>query len=246
MKRIQGEIMEEEKKDEILDSSPETDEVEDPSTSEEQEEQVEEKDPPFNEHPRWQEVQSDRERLRQENEYWKNHAQSLVDKFQTSPAAPTQQEMDIVQKYGANDPGTREFLRDIKAEMKREANQIADTRSHQLLRENEALKRSVATIQEKLFRQDNVDVPQGSKEETEIAQLIQMGVPLEKATWAVMGPKRVDSAQRTGQTKQTNKVKSKVNANLERNTISSNSGLPQNEKLSFREKMARTVQEAGL
>lgn len=240
--------MEEEKQDEIVESSPtETDEIVESSTTEEEEPQVQEQEPEKGPIPydRFEEKVRQQQDSDKRAEYWQQQAMDFANKAST-PTQPQTVEPDLISKYGANDPGTREFLRDIDKHVELKANKIADTRASQLLRENEALKRSVATIQEKMFRQDNVDVPQGSQEETEIAQLIQMGVPLDKATWAVMGEKRVAGARRTGQTKQTNKVKNKVNANLERNTIASNSGLPQNEKLSFKEKMSRMVTEAGL
>ena len=241
--------MVEDRTDETPDSSQVTDEQVDPSTTdtelteatEQQAVQTEKvKEPPFHEHPRWKEVQ-------QEKEYWRSTAQNLIDKFQ-QPNAPvaTQQEADIIQKYGAQDPATREFLRDLNSQMRREATKVGQEMAAPIIRENEVLKRTVASMQEKFFRQENKDVDANSQEEQEIAQLISMGVPLEKATWAVMGPKRVEGAK-TGR-QQTQKVKTiaKVNANLERTSIPQSSGLPQNRNENFREKADRIFREGGL
>ena len=164
---------------------------------------------------------------------------------QTPPQERTQQEIDLLQKYG-QDANTREFLRDIRADIRREANKIADERASVILRENEALKRTVAGVQEKLFRQENKDVGVNSKEEAEIAQMVSMGIPLDKATKAVMYDKRIEEAKRSAQVKQKTTTKAKINANLETQTIPKTSGLPQNTKLSFRDDLRRRMMQSGV
>ena len=247
--------MAEQDKDAIVDSSTTEDEIQDssPETSEEQSEATEEQAVQEEQQPgpipydRFQEVVQQKNQTAQEVEHWRTIAQQLSEKFQ-QPNAPiaTQQEQDIIAKYGAQDPATREFLRELKAEMVKEANKVADQRAAPLARENEALKRTVASMQEKMFREENTDVVRDSQEEREIAQMVSMGVPLEKATWAVMGPKRVEGAKVAQKATQKVKTKTKVQANLERGSIPQTSGLPQNRNESFREKADRLFRESGL
>ena len=195
---------------------------------------------------RFQEVNEQKNSAKQDAEHWRNVATQLSERAQQPNAPqPTAQEQDIIQKYGGQDPATREFLRDIDARIDQRANKIADTRGAPLARENEALRRTVASMQEKMFRVDNTDVVRDSSDEREIAQMVSMGVPLEKATWAVMGPKRVEGAKVTQKATQKVKTKTKVQANLERGSIPQASGLPQNRSENFREKADRIFREAG-
>ena len=239
-----------EDKDDVTQDSSLDEETADSSTAEETQETEqpqEVKEPPFHEHPRWKEVQDEKNRAREEADYWRSQATNLVDKFQQPGASqPSQQEVDIITKYGAQDANTREFLRDMTQEMRREANKIADERSSQLTRENEALRRTVAGIQEKIFRQENIDVEPNSPEEKEIATYVSMGMPLDKATKAVMFDKRVAEAQRGTKVQKTKQATTKAQANLEQSSIPRKSGIPEGENLSFKEKMRRGMDKVGL
>jgi len=244
-----------EEKDEKVESSPTPDEeVVESSTTEQEEAQVSEptelqgpeKEAPFHEHPRFQELREKASVAEQRAMDLETKYHEVVGRLQQPQTKPTTEETDIISKYGAQDPATREFLRDMKTEMRREANIIADERAAPIIRENEALRRTVATIQEKQFRVDNKDVVPGSKEELEIAQYVQMGMPLEKATKAVMFDKRVDEARKGGAIKQTTKVKTKVNANLETASVPESSGLPQNRTMNFKDDLRYKMDKAGL
>jgi hypothetical protein len=229
------------------DSSPETTEQSEATEEQAVQEEAQPATPGPIPYDRFQEVVQQRNQTAQDVEHWRNIATQLTEKYQQpNVSQPTQVEQDIIQKYGAQDPATREFLRDIDARIDQRANKVADQRAAPLARENEALKRTVATMQEKMFRVDNTDVERDSQEEREIAQMISMGVPLEKATWAVMGPKRVESAKINQQVKQTVKTKTKVQANLENRSIPQVSGLPQKRAENFREKADRIFREGGL
>lgn len=242
--------MVEEKQDEIVqEPSPEIEDVEvESSTTEEEEPQQElEQEPGPVPYDRFDQVNQQKNEAKQEAEYWRTQAMQVTEKLQQPGApAPTQQEIDIIQKYGSQDANTREFLRDIREDMTRQARKVGEEMAAPIQRENEALRRTVATMQEKLFRQENTDVAQGSKEEAEIAQYVRMGMPLEKATKAVMYDKRITQAEKVGQVRKTDKTKAKVNANLETRTIPQTSGIPQGEKLSFRQDLDRTFREAGI
>ena len=110
----------------------------------------------------------------------------------------------------------------------------------------DALSLQTAKIQEKLFRNDAKDVMAGSPEELEIANLVRSGLDLERATWAVMGPKREAAAKSVAQVKQQVKTQQKAQANLENASMPTNNGIPTKERLSFREQLASKMQEAGI
>jgi hypothetical protein len=87
---------------------------------------------------------------------------------------------------------------------------------------------------------------QPAQEEQEIANYVAMGMPLDKATWAVMGPKRSEDARRTAGKTQQQKTKAKVKANLEQSSVPKSSNIPDGKKLSFREEIELRAREAGL
>uniref|UniRef100_A0A6M3KH68 Uncharacterized protein n=1 Tax=viral metagenome TaxID=1070528 RepID=A0A6M3KH68_9ZZZZ len=248
--------MVETQKDEIVDSSPTTEEPQ-----EEVQEVTEEAEPTAEQGTQAEGQTQDTEfgpvpydRFKEINERMKaaedRSAQLEQRYFQAidnqQKGIETKADTDIIQKYGAQDANTREFLRELKDEMRKEANKVADERAAPIIRENEALRRTVASMQEKMFRQENTDVPADSKEEREIAQLISIGVPLEKATWAVMGPKRVEGAKKQGVVKTATKTQAKLNANLETRSVPQTSGLPQNRNLSFKDDLREQMRKAGL
>jgi len=239
--------MQDEQKDDVVEeSSPQDEQVEESSTSEETqpseatEEQAVEEQPRTVPYERFQEVIQEKNEARQQ-------MAELISKFQQPNApVPTQQEADIIQKYGAQDPATREFLRELKAEMRKEAQSVGRELAAPIVRENEALRRSVAQLQEKDFRLSNEDVKPGSPEENEIAQYVAMGMPYNKAAMAVMGPKRIEGAQFKGKVAKTTNNKTKVQATQERSSIPQTTGLPQNSSLSFKEKLDRAMRENGM
>ena len=244
----------EENKDEITsESSPEEQEVEE--TTDQTSEQTDDKQSDQEEQPQpTQKGDVPYERFTEVNERMKaaeDRASQVEQRYYTAVEKiqqgqqPTQAETDLIQKYGSQDPATREFLRELKGEMGKVANKVADERAEPLIRENEALRRTVAGMQEKMFRQENTDVERDSKDEREIAQMVQMGVPLDKATKAVMYDKRMEAAQAKQQVTTKGKTKVKAQANLERTSIPQSSGIPQNRQESFREKADRIFREAG-
>lgn len=222
----------------VADPSTETPEVSAEETAEQsvQEEQIQPGPVPYD---RFQEVIQEKNELKQQ-------VGQLIQKFQ-QPTAPahTQQEADFIRKYGANDAQTQLFLTELDKHIEHKATQVGHRMAEPIQRENEALKRVVASLQEKQFRVENKDVPPNSAEESQISQLIRAGLPLEKATWAVMGPKRVADAQRVHKVKQQATNKTKVQATQERSSIPEMAGLPK-EKLSFREQIDLGMKKAGL
>lgn len=126
--------------------------------------------------------------------------------------------------------------------IQREAQKLAQPLQSQV----QTLASQVTQMIEKDFRAKNKDVEPNSQEEKQIADLIRKGVDLEQATWAVMGPKRVQSAGSTKKQVQQRKTQQKQAANLETSSIPNGSPLPKTENLSFREDLDRRMREAGL
>ena len=101
-------------------------------------------------------------------------------------------------------------------------------------------------IMETEFRTKNTDVEPNSQEEQKIAGLINFGLSLDEATWAIMGPKRVEAAKSVKEKSVQNKNQIKQAANLETSGIPHGSPLPKTEKLGFREQLASLMSQNGL
>ena len=175
----------------------------------------------------------------EEKNYWREQAMLANQRQQQ----PVQAEAD---PYANMDAQTKVFYQ----EMDKRAEKIAERKFAEKEKEYKAtldhLAMQNAKVQEKLFRNEQKDVLPGSREESEIANLIRMGLDPEKAAWAVMGPKRVESAGSTKQVKQQVKTQEKAQANLETASIPANHGIPQKEVLSFRDRLAGKMKEAGI
>ena len=145
---------------------------------------------------------------------------------------------------GITDPQTKVFYQDLDKRIEKKAMKIAEAEKAGILRQNEILTRQMASLQHKMFKEDNTDVKEGSQEEARIAQLVRTGaIGLDEATWAVMGPKRAGTTQRVTQAKQQKKVEMKAKANLATQTsIPASNGLPKG-KEAFREKMNILMQD---
>ena len=177
-----------------------------------------------------------------EKNYWREQAMAANQRVQQ----PVQQTQEPSDPYVGMDAQTRVFWQEID---KRTDNKVKAAREEE--RRNyqasiDALSLQTAKIQEKLFRNDAKDVVAGSPEELEIANLVRAGLDLERATWAVMGPKREAAAKSVVQAKQQVKTQLKAQANLETASIPANNGIPTKERLSFRERLAARMQESGI
>jgi len=172
-----------------------------------------------------------------EKNYWRQQAERLST---PQPVAP-KEEADPYQQY--QDPQTKLFYQEIDKRMDKRARVIADEAKAPIIRQNEILTQQIASLQHDKFKDDNADVMEGSPEEARIAQLISSGIPINEATWAVMGPKRVAKAGTVKQQKQNKKVEMKAKANLPTaNSVASNNGLPaQGNGKSFNEKMKEAL-----
>ncbi len=176
--------------------------------------------------------------INDEKNYWRQHAERLA---QQKPVEP-QVEVDPYAQF--QDPQTKLFYQEMDKRMERLAKKVAEEEKAPIIRQNEILTAQLAQIQHKMYKEGNDDVPEGSPEEAKIAQYVSMGMPIEDATWAVMGKQRVAKVETLKQQKTQQKVEMKAKANLPTTTsVPQQSGLPER-KLSFRELMAKAIEDA--
>ena len=228
--------MEDERIDEIEESSPQPDAEVD--SSPQQEEELVGSEPTEEQGTTDARIPYDRfKEVNEEKNYWRQQAERLS---QMSPQ-PSQQREEADPYAQFQDPQTKLFYQEMDKRMAKLARQVAEEEKAPILRQNEILTQQLAQIQHKMFKTDNNDVVEGSREEQRIAQLISSGIPIQEATWAVMGPKRVAMATSVKQKKQQSKTEMKQKANLVTGTVPSQSGLPKNDNISFKEKMANAL-----
>jgi len=217
--------------DETTESSTvESEEATSQEATQEQEQPVE---PPFHEHPRWQQMQEEKARMAEEVAYLKGQQEAR-------PGIPE------VDPYAGQDPQTKVFYQDLDKRTNQAIEKAVQQERQQYQATLNALASQNAKIQEKLFRQDETDVKPNSPEENEIAVLIGQGVDPNKAAWAVMGPKRVESAKGAQKVATKSKTQQKAQANLETSGVPINSGLPSGEKIDFRADLDRRARELGI
>jgi len=145
------------------------------------------------------------------------------------------------------DPQTKVFYQELDKRTQKAIDRAREEERVQYQSQLDALALQSAKFQEKIFRDTQKDVLPGSKEEVEIAGLIRAGIDPDRAAWAVMGPKRVESAKTGKVVKQQKKVQQKAQANLETAGVAADNGIPsQEKKLSFRQKLDQNMKNAGL
>ena len=177
-----------------------------------------------------------------EKNYWRE--QAMLNAQRAQQAQPVQAESS--DPYAGMDAQTKVFWQEVdrRNEIKIKAAKEEARREYQA--GFETLASQSAKIQEKLFRTEEKDVQPGSPEERRIADLIRVGLDPEEAAWAVMGKKRVESAGTVRQAQKQVKTQEKAQASLDTTSLPTHHGVPTQEKLSFREKLSRNMQAAGL
>ena len=226
-------MLEEEIQDVVEEESSTSEDEESESSTEEQSEATEEQAAPEEQiipYDRFKEVND-------EKNYWR-------DKF--AEQAGRQPEVPETDPNANLDPQTKVFYQDLDKRTQKAIDKARKEERAEYQTRLDALALQNAKIQERLFREDQKDVSPGSKEENEIAGLIRQGVDPNKAAWAVMGPKRVESAKSNKVVKQQNKTKLKAQANMETSGVQEGSGLPAGETVDFRSDLDRRMKESGL
>ena len=176
-----------------------------------------------------------------EKNYWREQAIAASQRQQ-----PVQQTQEPSDPYAGMDAQTKVFWQEVDRRTETRIKAAREEARREYQGNIDALSLQTAKIQEKLFRNDAKDVVAGSPEELEIANLVRAGLDLERATWAIMGPKREAAAKSVAQVKQQVKTQQKAQANLETASMPANNGIPTKERLSFRERLASKMQESGI
>jgi len=204
---------------EDVETESSTEEPEEATSQEAAQEQVQQV--PYD---RFQQVNEQKNKAEQEVAYYKG----LAERPQSTEAPTTDPDANL-------DPQTQVFYQGID----KRTQKIVDTAIAAKSQEYES------TIQALASQNAAIHVVRDSPEEMEIAGLIKQGVPPDKAAWAVMGPKRVESAKVTGKNKIQNKAQQKAEANLEVAGVPANTGMPTGEKLTFRQTLDKKMRDAG-
>jgi len=201
----------EEEQEEVqdVDSESSTEDLAEPTAEEggQEEENV-----PFHEHPRWKEVQADKEKAVAEAQYYRGQAEM-------AKTIPQQQQQAPVDRYAGMDAQTKLFYQEadkrteeiVQAAVNRAKTEMGGVVQRQA--------ETIGELQAKAYHQENSDIPKDSPEEREIIQKLGKGYTLEDATWSVMGPKRMQEAQRKGTIRKEEKKVMKSKANLATNTL---------------------------
>ena len=197
--------------------------VETPTQKVEQEKEV-----PFNEHPRWREVQEERN-------YWRELA--------LKQAQPTVSPTPQADPYAGLTPEEKVFWQKVDERAEAIAQKKIESVRPQVEQELRQTKEAVSLMAYERFQQQHPDVKPGSPEENAIAQYFQKGYTLDDAYKVVMFDKI--GTQKAQQAKEVlvNKVQQKIAANVETKTISPTSNL--SPKASFREMMKREMEKSG-
>ena len=138
------------------------------------------------------------------------------------------------------------FYRNLDGRMQKIVQKEAAKIAEPFAQQSQAMAKQLAALQTERIFEANKDLLPGSKEEKDVAELMKLGVPKDKAVWAVLGPQRAQSAQKQSKVVKQQKTQQKIQANVETQTVAPDSGLLPQEKLSFREKADKIFREGGL
>lgn len=196
---------------------------------------VEQKEPPFHEHPRWIERQRESELLRQQNQQLIEVVQKL-----TQPKA---QEVD---PYAGMTKEEKEFYQRIDNLAEQKTRKVLAEVAPQFQQELRETKETMAALAYERFLNKYPEVRPGSQEEGQIAELYKRGYSLDDARNLVFRDYDIQQAVGKGKNQQQVKVQQKVAANLEQKTLPPINGIPSKDKGNFRDEMRKTLIAAGL
>lgn len=168
-----------------------------------------------------------------EKNYWRQQAEALAKHPPTvqPQAQPTPQD-----PYAGMNADEEKFWRTTDDRARKIAEEVATKKEKQFQTQLQAQAQQVAQQNTINFRREHPDIKENSPEEIQIAQKMMQGFNSNDAYWSVMGPKGVQNAQSTAQTKVKEQMQAKKKANVEQSGVQT-AGLPQTSK-SFREDLA--------
>ena len=207
--------------------------------------QVEPKEVPFHEHPRWKKVQQEKERAREEAE----RAKSEAAYYKGLAEGSKQPAPDLTANMTPEEKAFWEKAREIsRQEAKQEVEAIRKQYDPYIERYE---KESVMTVYE-TFKEKHPDITQD--DEVSMARIVkplrQSGMTpkeaLETAYKSVFFEKNVQKTAQQTRQQQTEKLQQKAAANLETTTVSQGSIPTKEEKLDLRETLKRGGKQMGI
>lgn len=211
---------------------PQQAEAQTPTAEQGEIQQEEQKQTPFHEHPRWQEMKGERDWYRQQLEL----------QLQKPIPQPTisQQQPD---PYAGMTPEEEKFWRINRNIAREEAQKVAEEKSAEFKARFDVIQGITAKQMLDNFRRAHPDIKPNSSEELEIANKISAGYSDEDAYRVVMWDKH--AANVTKQTQQQNKqrLEAKKQANVETGGSPSNVKSHIKENLSLRERIERNFND---
>lgn len=185
-----------------------------PSPKVEQEKQV-----PFNEHPRWKEVMRERDRERERADRLQQQMVELAMR-QQNPQTQTD-------PYAGMTPEEKVFWEKQRQIAREEAQRVAQEAGTTLRNELLENKILVTSMMYERFLEKHPDIQPDSEEAGQIAQKVKAGLSLEDAYTVVTYPRKLKEVQDSVHAKktqqQTKKTTEKIAANLEGSGVASTS-----------------------
>jgi len=204
---------------------------------------VEQEEIPFHQHPRWQEVQEARRKAAEEAAqakaeaaYWKGLAEGRQ---------PNQQPQPEVDPYAGMTLEEKAFWQKQREVAREEAMKVAREYGAPLEKKITESQEVVAALAYERFRNQYPDIQPNSLEETKIADYYRRGYSLDDAYKIVKFDEVKQKSVTQAKTQQVIKTQQKAAANLEQTSLPPVSGLPQKEKVNFRQLMAKNLEAAG-
>lgn len=190
------------------------------------------KEPPFHEHPRWKEVQEERN-------YWRDLAIKQAD-------TPRQPQAPAPDPEAGMSPEEKVFWQKQRNLAREEALKVAQEREQVFAQQLNQIGNAVTAISYERFQQIHPDVRPDSPEENAIAQYFKSGVPLEDAYKIVMFDRLKSEKATQAKTVQANKTQEKLHANLETRSIPPISGVKEKPPTGYREGIKYALQKGGV
>ena len=187
------------------------------------------KEPPFNEHPRWKEVQDERRILQQQNQ----QLMELLQKQQTVVQQPQAPENMTPEEKVFWEKNAEFFNKQAAPIIQRLENELKETKMTQM------------ALIYRDFQSRHPDVSPGSQEEAKIADYFRKGLDLDTAYDAVFAPIKAQKEIEKVRGQQQQKIQQKIQANVETNSVTP-SAIPAAEPKNFRDRLRESFKQAGI
>jgi hypothetical protein len=199
-----------------------------------------EKEPPFNEHPRWKELQEERRELREQN----NRLQEQL--FQiANNSRPMQPQIEEKIEEAAT-PEEREFWRKVDDRAEKRAEAKIKNLVEEFKKEKQVLYDQFGQMAAKEFLKDHANIQKGSAELKEIVNTARTkNLDLDDAYKLVMFDKEKEMAAENAKRQKQDQNKKKLAANVERGTVSTEAPIIQDPS-DFDAVFNREIDSSGL